>query len=97
MGSVWIAGSYQSDFTWNYAREGLEISDMMAEAVAGTLNQAGVAAEAFQDGDEIVVDGFFQGCPEPDPKPTPGRTARRRRCSGSWPRTSCRPGCTGGG
>ena len=26
MGSVWIAGSYQSDFARNYAREGLEIS-----------------------------------------------------------------------
>ena len=40
--SAWIAGSYQSDFARNYAREGLEIS-------AG------------------------------------------------WPRTPCRPGCTGGG
>jgi acetyl-CoA C-acetyltransferase len=44
MGSVWIAGSYQSDFARNYAREGLEISDMVAEAVAGTLEAAGVAA-----------------------------------------------------
>ena len=44
MGSrnVWIAGSYQSDFARNYAREGLEISDMVAEAVAGTLDGAGV-------------------------------------------------------
>jgi acetyl-CoA C-acetyltransferase len=40
MGSVWIAGSYQSDFARNYAREGLEISDMVAEAVAGTLHNA---------------------------------------------------------
>ena len=45
MGSVWIPGSYQSDFARNYAREGLEISDMVAEAVAGTLEAAGVAAE----------------------------------------------------
>ena len=45
MGSVWIAGSYQSDFARNYAREGLEISDMVAESVAGTLDWAGVAAE----------------------------------------------------
>ena len=45
MGSVWIAGSYQGDFARNYAREGLEISDMVAEAVAGTLEAAGVAAE----------------------------------------------------
>jgi len=29
---VWIAGSYQSDYARNYAREGLEISDMVAEA-----------------------------------------------------------------
>ena len=27
--SAWIAGSYQSDFARNYAREGLEISDMV--------------------------------------------------------------------
>ncbi len=40
MGSVWIAGSYQSD----YAREGLEISDMVAEAVTGTLQSAQVNA-----------------------------------------------------
>ena len=43
--SVWIAGSYQSDYARNYAREGLEISDMVAEAVAGTLNDAGTAPE----------------------------------------------------
>jgi acetyl-CoA C-acetyltransferase len=41
---VWIAGSYQSDYARNYAREGLEISDMVAEAVAGTLAAAGVGA-----------------------------------------------------
>ena len=29
---VWIAGSYQSDYGRNYAREGLEISGMVAEA-----------------------------------------------------------------
>ncbi len=40
-GSVLIAGSYQSDFARNYAREGLEISDMVAEAVTGTLDSAG--------------------------------------------------------
>jgi len=39
---VWIAGSYQGDFARNYAREGLEISDMVAEAVAGTLEGAGI-------------------------------------------------------
>jgi acetyl-CoA C-acetyltransferase len=46
--SVWIAGSYQSDFARNYAREGLEISDMVAEAVAGTLDDAGVTAADVQ-------------------------------------------------
>jgi acetyl-CoA C-acetyltransferase len=39
-GSVWIAGSFQSDYARNYAREGLEISDMVAEAVTGTLDSA---------------------------------------------------------
>jgi acetyl-CoA C-acetyltransferase len=42
---VWIAGSYQSDYARNYAREGLEISDMIAEAVTGTLNDAAVKPE----------------------------------------------------
>ena len=41
---VWIAGSYQTDFARNYAREGLEISDIMAETVAETLADAGVGA-----------------------------------------------------
>ena len=44
MGSVWIAGSYQSDYARNYAREGLEISDMVAEAVTGTLQSGQVNA-----------------------------------------------------
>jgi len=56
MGSVWIAGSYQSDYARNYAREGLEISDMVAEAVTGTLDSAGVAAE---DVDAIHVGNAF--------------------------------------
>ena len=30
MGSAWIAGSYQSDFARNFAREGLEISGVGA-------------------------------------------------------------------
>jgi acetyl-CoA C-acetyltransferase len=46
--SVWIAGSYQSDFARNFAREGLEISDLVAEAVAGTLDDAGVAVPDVQ-------------------------------------------------
>jgi acetyl-CoA C-acetyltransferase len=47
-GSAWIAGSYQSDFARNYAREGLEISDMVAEAVTGTLDRAGLEPEDVQ-------------------------------------------------
>jgi acetyl-CoA C-acetyltransferase len=47
-GSVWIAGSFQSDYARNYAREGLEISDMVAEAVTGTLDNAGVGPEAVE-------------------------------------------------
>jgi acetyl-CoA C-acetyltransferase len=53
---VWIAGSYQSDYARNYAREGLEISDMIAEAVAGTLDHAHVAAEAV---DAVHVGNAF--------------------------------------
>jgi acetyl-CoA C-acetyltransferase len=54
--SAWIAGSYQSDFARNYAREGLEISDMVAEAVAGTLEAAGVPAP---DVDAVHVGNAF--------------------------------------
>ena len=58
MGSarVWIAGSYQSDYARNYAREGLEISDMVAEAVAGTLADAGLEPA---DVDAIHVGNAF--------------------------------------
>ena len=45
---VWIAGSYQSDYARNYAREGLEISDMISEAVTGTLDNAKVAADEVE-------------------------------------------------
>ena len=54
--STWIAGSYQSDFARNYAREGLEISDMVAEAVEGTLRSAGLEPE---DVDAIHVGNAF--------------------------------------
>jgi acetyl-CoA acetyltransferase len=56
MGSVWIAGSYQSDFARNFAREGLEISDMVAEAVNGTLTSAGLEPE---DVESIHVGNAF--------------------------------------
>jgi acetyl-CoA C-acetyltransferase len=54
--SAWIAGSYQSDFARNYAREGLDISDMVGEAVAGTLEAAGVPA---RDVDAVHVGNAF--------------------------------------
>jgi acetyl-CoA C-acetyltransferase len=54
--SAWIAGSYQSDFARHYAREGLEISDMVGEAVAGTLEAAGLAA---RDVDAVHVGNAF--------------------------------------
>jgi acetyl-CoA C-acetyltransferase len=54
--SVWIAGSHQSDYARNYAREGLEISDMVAEAVTGTLDSAKVAA---RDVEAIHVGNAF--------------------------------------
>src|SRR5579859_4007509 len=56
MGSAWIAGSYQSDFARNYAREGLEISDMVAEALDGTLRSAGLEPE---DVESIHVGNAF--------------------------------------
>jgi acetyl-CoA C-acetyltransferase len=58
MGSanVWIASSYQSDFARNYAREGKELSDMVAEAVAGTLESASHNAA---DVDAIHVGNAF--------------------------------------
>ncbi len=50
MGSdgVWIAGSYQSDFSRNLLREGLEVSDLVVEIVDGTLDDAGVDASAVE-------------------------------------------------
>jgi carotenoid cleavage dioxygenase len=42
---------------------------------------------AYEDGDEIVLDGFYQGEPEP------GGSGR----SDSWHWTICRPACTAGG
>ena len=44
---------------------------------------------AYEDGDEIVLDGFFEGEPEPGRHAAPATSGRRR--SGSWPSTGCRP------
>ena len=50
---------------------------------------------AYEDGDEIVLDGFFEGAPQP-------ARHRRKLTSGrsffaSWRWIACRPDCTGGG
>ncbi|MEE2031705.1 acetyl-CoA acetyltransferase [Rhodococcus chondri] len=41
---VWIAGGYQSDFSRNITREGLDIGDLTAEVVTHTLDDAGIGA-----------------------------------------------------
>lgn len=43
-GVVHVVGGYQSDFARNYAKEGLEVSDLVAELVAGALSATGVRA-----------------------------------------------------
>lgn len=45
---VAIIGGYQSDFARNVTREGLEISDLVAECVRGTLGDAGIEPEQVQ-------------------------------------------------
>ncbi len=45
--NVWILGGYQSDFSRNLTREGLDFADLTAEVVESTLAAAGVAAEAI--------------------------------------------------
>ena len=53
---IWILGGYQSDFARNITREGLEISDLVAECVRGTLADAGVDATAV---DTVHVGNAF--------------------------------------
>ena len=81
MGSVWIAGSYQSDFARNFAREGLEISDMVAEALDGTLRSAGLEPEDVESihvgnvfGQLFTGQGSLARCP---PRSSPGCGASR--------------------
>ena len=50
---------------------------------------------AYEDGDEIVLDGFFQGDPHPVDSADGRQVASRH--SASSPSTGCRPGCTAGG
>lgn len=48
---------------------------------------------AFEDGDEIVLDGFYQGIPN---LPTTAREPSGSALSGSWRSTACRRGCIAG-
>ncbi|MBO2450134.1 acetyl-CoA acetyltransferase [Actinomadura barringtoniae] len=43
--SVWVLGGHQTDFARNWARAGLEFSDLVGEVVEDTLADSGVAAE----------------------------------------------------
>jgi acetyl-CoA C-acetyltransferase len=40
---VWIIGGYQSDFSRNFTKESLEITDLVRETAMGTLAHAGVS------------------------------------------------------
>ncbi|RDH78978.1 thiolase domain-containing protein [Mycolicibacterium moriokaense] len=45
--NVWIVGGYQSDFSRNLYREGLDFADLTAEVVDSTLAAAGMDASAI--------------------------------------------------
>ena len=45
---VFILGGFQTDFARNYAKQGLEVSDLVADVVAGTLAAAQVGPEAIE-------------------------------------------------
>ena len=45
---VFVLGGYQSDFAQNLAKQGREISDLVAEVVAGTLADARMDAEQIE-------------------------------------------------
>jgi len=46
--TVFVLGGHQTDFARNYAREGLEVSDLFADAVHGTLEDAAVDASDIE-------------------------------------------------
>ncbi len=48
MTGVSILGGYQTDFARNWAKENLELGDAMREVVEGTLNDAGIGADAIE-------------------------------------------------
>jgi acetyl-CoA C-acetyltransferase len=45
---VFVLGGCQTDFARNYAREGLEVSDLVADVVSGTLQDARLGPESVQ-------------------------------------------------
>ena len=45
---VFILGGHQTDFARNYAKEGLEVSDLVADTVAGTLADAAVGPDVIE-------------------------------------------------
>jgi acetyl-CoA C-acetyltransferase len=55
---VFVLGGYQTDFARNYAREGLEVADLIREVVHGTLEAARV--DAAQIGTLHVGNAFGQ-------------------------------------
>ena len=46
--NVWILGGYQSDFSRNLTREGLDFADLTAEVVESTLRAARVDAADYR-------------------------------------------------
>lgn len=53
--AVYILGGYQTDFSRNWAREGLEIGDMMAEAVLQAIETTDISIDAL----DVVHVGNF--------------------------------------
>ena len=45
---VFILGGHQTDFARNYAKEGLEVSDLVGDVVAGTLADARLEPGAIE-------------------------------------------------
>jgi acetyl-CoA C-acetyltransferase len=45
---VFILGGFQTDFARNYAKQGLEVSDLVADVVSGTLAAAQIETDAIE-------------------------------------------------
>ena len=82
MNNVYILGGTQSDFSRNWAREGLEIYDMFSEALDGAIKDAGIEPAQIEVGHvgnfvgelftgQGLINGFFgQRYPELSAIPT---------------------------